>query len=157
MTKEHLYVNKVWIASDHAGLELKKFILSKLPDWQWQDLGPHDNISVDYPDYGDLLAKSVKPVFEMEACTQHFGILICGSGQGMAIRANRYPFIRAALCWDEEVTKLARQHNDANVLCLGGRMIDHNLALKILKTFVETPFEKGRHVARVQKLGRPLC
>ena len=157
MTREHLFVNKVWIASDHAGLELKNYLISKLSDWKWHDLGVHDNTSVDYPDYGDLLAKTIEPVVKMEVVTEHFGILVCGSGQGMAMRANRYPFVRAALCWDTESTKLARQHNDANVLCLGGRLLEHDIALKILKTFVETPFEKGRHVGRVQKLGRPLC
>lgn len=157
MIKENLFVNKVWIASDHAGLELKKFLLAELPGWQFQDLGVFDTTSIDYTDYADLLAKTAEPVFSMEVCAQHFGILVCGSGQGMAMRANRYPFIRAALCWDIESTKLSRQHNDANVLCLGGRLLDHSLALNILKTFVETPFEKGRHVGRVLKLGRPLC
>ena len=157
MTKESLYVNKVWIASDHAGLELKNYLKSQFPEWGWEDLGVHNTNSVDYPDYGDLLSKTIQPVVSMEVVTQHFGILVCGSGQGMAMRANRYPFIRAALCWDEESTKLSRQHNDANVLCLGGRLLDHSVAVKILKAFVDTPFEKGRHVGRVQKLGRPLC
>lgn len=157
MTKECLYVNKVWIASDHAGLELKNFLMTQLSGWHWQDLGVYDTTSVDYPDYGDVLAKTVQPIFTKEEHTGHFGVLVCGSGQGMAMRANRYPFIRAALCWDEESTRLSRQHNDANVLCLGGRLLEHALALKILKAFVETPFEKGRHVGRVNKLGRPLC
>lgn len=155
MTREHLFVNKVWIASDHAGLELKKFLIEKLSDWKWEDLGPFTETSVDYPDYADILCKAVEPTFKNESQTRHFGVLICGSGQGMAIRANRYPFIRAALCWDEEVAKLSRQHNDANVLCLGGRLINHHVALSILKKFAETKFEEGRHTGRVQKLGRP--
>lgn len=137
----------IFIASDHAGLELKQHLLADLSQWPFKDLGTLTAESVDYPDY------AVKLCREMEAqLKDSCGILICGSGQGMAIRANRFHFIRAAMCWTEEVARLAREHNDANVLCLGGRLIELALAKKITNTFLTTAFAGGRHQARVDKL-----
>jgi ribose 5-phosphate isomerase B len=105
---------------------------------------------VDYPDYADLVAKKIQD------SPKDIGILICGSGQGMCMRANRYSQVRAALVYNEEIARLSRQHNDANVLCLGGRVLQHDLALSLVKIFLETEFEGGRHLNRVQKLGREL-
>lgn len=135
----------LYIASDHAGFALKEELKTRMPEVAWQDLGAYSTSSVDYPDFADRLARAVTASGDQ-------GVLICGSGQGMAIRANRYPTIRAALCWSPEVAKLSRQHNDANVLCLAGRLIDSKANLKILKAFLETSFEGGRHMARVEKL-----
>lgn len=140
---------KIFIACDHAGLPLKKSILEKNPDIKFIDLGTNSETSVDYPDFVDSLAK------EMQKDIQNsVGILICGSGQGMAIRANRFQFLRAALCWSEEVAKLSRAHNNANVLCMGSRLVEPTLAHKILLTFLNTPFEGGRHENRVRKLSK---
>lgn len=137
----------IFIASDHAGLELKRHFLARLPHLPFQDLGTDSPDSVDYPDFAAKLCHKLESRLA-DAC----GVLICGSGQGMAIRANRFPFIRAALCWNEEVAKLAREHNDANVLCLGGRLITFPQAELILDTFLKTPFLGGRHQGRVDKL-----
>lgn len=136
----------VWIASDHAGVDLKQALIKALPDLDWQDLGPSNKDSVDYPDYANLVAEKInsKPTGR--------GILICGSGQGMALRANKYPQVRAALVWNEEITRLSRQHNDANILCLGARFLTNEEATKLTKLFLETPFEGGRHTKRVQKI-----
>jgi ribose 5-phosphate isomerase B len=137
----------IFIASDHAGLELKLHLIGKFPFLPWKDLGTNSNDSVDYPDYAEKLCHALEPRLS-DSC----GVLVCGSGQGMNIRANRFSFIRSALCWDEEVAKLARQHNDANVLCLGGRLMKPEICEAILKVFLDTPFEGGRHKGRVEKL-----
>ena len=137
----------IYIASDHAGFELKTYILQNRKDLPWIDLGPTSDARVDYPDFADALAARMSD--------KDIGVLICGSGQGMAMRANRYPKIRAALCYNSESTQLSRQHNDANVLCLGARLIPKDLALSIFDTFLHTPFEGGRHFDRVKKLGLP--
>jgi ribose 5-phosphate isomerase B len=137
----------VFVASDHAGLELKDHLIGKFPFLPWKDLGTNASTSVDDPDFAAKLCEELKPHLK-DSC----GILICGSGQGMAMRANRYPFIRAALCWSEEAATMARLHNDANVLCLGGRMISKSVAEKILSAFFETAFEGGRHQNRIDKL-----
>ncbi len=139
---------KLFIASDHAGLSLKEFLKNQRRDIEWIDLGPHNSDSVDYPDYADLVAKKV-------IASGDRGILICGSGQGMCMRANKYSQIRAAMCWDTITTRLAREHNDANILCLGGRLIPFGLALEILDVFTKTEFLGGRHAARVEKLKSP--
>lgn len=145
----------VWVASDHAGFELKAKILEMLAlkanslSYSYKDLGPFNEERVDYPDFADLVAQKVTQN------TQDLGVLVCGSGQGMAIRANRYPKVRAALVWSPEVTQLSRQHNDANILCLGGRVLDHHLALQLVELFLTTPFEGGRHKDRVTKLSKP--
>jgi ribose 5-phosphate isomerase B len=137
----------LFIASDHAGLELKKHLMTRFPTLPWEDLGTNNSDSVDYPDYAQKLAEKMKSQGQ-----ETIGVLVCGSGQGMCIKANRYSHIRAALCWDEEVAKLAREHNNANVLCLGGRLIPFPVAEKILTSFLNSDFQGGRHQSRVDKL-----
>ena len=137
----------IFVASDHAGLAMKNHLIGRFPFLPWKDLGTGTPDSVDYPDFAAKLCEEMKPRLK-ESC----GVLICGSGQGMAIKANRFPFIRAALCWSEEVATLARLHNDANVLCLGGRLTPLPVTEKILSAFLETAFEGGRHQVRVDKL-----
>lgn len=137
---------KVAIACDHGGVELKKYLKDSFKV-KWIDLGTDNaNKSVDYPDYGYALAEAVA---EAEA---EFGIAICGSGIGISIACNRHPVIRAALCTNTTMAKLSREHNDANVLCLGARLTGDVLAAEIVKEFLETPFEGGRHQARIDKL-----
>jgi ribose 5-phosphate isomerase B len=143
----HILFNQIFIAADHAGLELKRHLVARLPHLPFRDLGTHSTESVDYPDFATKLCLNLKENLK-DSC----GVLICGSGQGMAIRANRFPFIRAALCWTEDVAKLAREHNDANVLCLGGRLVTFPTAEEILDAFLKTPFTGGRHQGRVDKL-----
>lgn len=138
---------KLFIASDHAGFELKESLKNNLTQIDWVDLGPSDSNRVDYPDFADRLCRSVIK-------TKGRGILICGSGQGMAMRANRYSEIRAALVFNEESATLAREHNDANVLCLGARVLDATTVEKIVAIFLATPFAGGRHLDRVKKLGQ---
>ena len=140
---------KLLIASDHGGFQLKEHLKKKFSQVEWVDLGCHsDQNSVDYPDYADELISQLQK--------GQRGVLICGSGQGMAIRANKYPHIRAALCWSEETAALCREHNDANILCLGGRLLSPPLSEKILNTFLNTDFEGGRHSPRVKKLEESL-
>ena len=136
------------IAADHAGLDLKDHLIGRFPFLPWQDMGTRTRESVDFPDYANPLCLALKPLLA-DSC----GILICGSGQGMAIAANRHPFIRAAVCWNVDVAELARRHNDANVLCLAARLTDPPLAERILTAFLKTSFEGGRHQSRVAKLG----
>lgn len=136
----------VAIACDHGGVHLKDFIKDSF-QIKWIDLGTNDaKKSVDYPDYGYALAEAVT---EGEA---EFGIAICGSGIGISIACNRHAMIRAALCTNTTMAKLSREHNNANVLCLGARLTGDILALEIVKEFLETEFEGGRHEARVDKL-----
>jgi ribose 5-phosphate isomerase B len=140
---------KIAIASDHAGFELKEIVKNHLQHngaYEIIDLGAMSEESVDYPDFGFKLAKHVS------RGTSDFGILICGSGIGISIAANRNPAIRCALCHNEETAKLARKHNDANVIALGARIIDEGTALKAIDTFLNTEFEGGRHADRVKKL-----
>lgn len=137
--------DQFYIAADHGGFELKQKIIKELNQIPWRDLGTKTADSVDYPDYAEKLTKEIK---SDKTC----GVLICGSGQGMVIRANREKHIRAALCWSEDVTKLARQHNNANVICLGARTTDNELAVKLVQIFINTAFEGGRHARRVEKL-----
>ncbi len=132
------------IASDHAGFELKEFIKEKARSVDWQDYGPKNSDRVDYPDYAEKLCRDLSK--------GNFGILICGSGQGMAMAANRFQNIRAALCWNPDIASLARKHNDANVLCLGARHTNPEQALDILESFFLADFEGGRHQQRVDKL-----
>lgn len=140
------------MASDHAGPLLKKKLGLHLRSKGFEvfDLGPDSEESVDYPDYADKVCKEVSKDPENLS-----GILICGSGQGMVMRANKYKGIRAALCWTEEVARLARQHNKANILCMGARLGDENLALKIADVFFSEDFEGGRHQRRVDKINLP--
>jgi ribose 5-phosphate isomerase B len=133
---------KIVVASDHAGFELKEFLKQH---FELADLGPNSADSVDYPDYGFKAAAEV-------AKGDCQGIIICGSGIGISIAANRNHKARAALCLTPEMAKLARQHNDANILALGARLTTQQDALEIVKTFLATPFEGGRHQKRVEKL-----
>jgi ribose 5-phosphate isomerase B len=138
-------ISKVAIASDHAGFELKENIkkLSINDGLKMNDLGPFSSDSVDYPDYGIKLAQAVSGDISLS------GIVICGTGVGMSIVVNRFPSIRGALCSDLYTAKLSRQHNDSNVLILGGRVIGQGLAYEIVKTWLATPFEGGRHQRRL--------
>ena len=136
------------IAADHAGYELKCSLKQRLIEdgFDVVDLGTGNSESVDYPDFAGALAK------EITEGRSARGILLCGSGIGMSIAANRFPGVRAALVNDEEGARLARQHNDANVLVLGARRIGQSVAVNCLKAFMTTPFEGGRHQRRVQKM-----
>lgn len=126
---------------------MKRHLIGRFPFLPWKDLGTGSTESVDYPDFAEKLC------LQMQTDLDHScGVLICGSGQGMAMRANRFPFIRAALCWDDEAARLAREHNNANVLCLAGRLTVFGNAESILSVFLQTPFSGGRHHGRVQKL-----
>ena len=133
-----------WIASDHRGLALKEELKAKFPQTKWEDLGPFSSAPVDYPDYAQKLCESLKG--------SDRGVLVCSTGQGMCIKANRYPQVRAALCWNEQSASLARKHNNANVLCLPGTLLPFDLCEKIFQTFDKTDFEEGRHLKRIEKL-----
>ncbi len=146
MTELNVEKIKILVANDHAGFSLKKFLIENNPDKSWKDLGSFDEKRTDYPDEAEKLCKC------MEDKDSIFGLLICGSGQGMAIKANRYSHIRAAIAWNEESARLSREHNKANVLCLGSRLLSFEEANHILKIFIQTPFKKGRHIERINKL-----
>lgn len=140
---------KIYIASDHAGFELKNKILD-LSAELLTDLGTNSSESVDYPDYANILIK------KMKAEINSLGILICGSGIGMAIAANRDPYIRAGLAFSSEIAILMRQHNNANVLVLPGRFIDIHQALNCVDNFLTTKYESGRHQKRIDKLNKNI-
>jgi ribose 5-phosphate isomerase B len=137
------------IAADHAGVELKAVLKAEAAaaGWQVVDLGTDSLERVDYPVFADKLCAALL------AGQGRFGVLICGSGIGMSIAANRFKGIRAALCHDDTTARLARQHNDANVLCLGARTLSLETARDCLRTFLEAGFEGGRHQQRVELLG----
>ena len=145
-------VAHIAIGSDHAGYKTKEFIKQHLigSGYEFRDYGTFSEESMDYPDSAHPLAKAVQSGF----CS--FGILICGSGNGMAIVANKYSGVRAALCWNETITLLARQHNDANILALPARYISEEEALKLSLLFLTTDFEGGRHQRRVEKISKIL-
>lgn len=136
------------IGSDHAGFSMKEYLKDNLKNsgFSFQDFGVMSEISVDYPDIAHRLAKAVQDK------KHRVGILICGSGNGMAIVANKYLNIRAAICWNEEITKLARMHNDANIMVLPGRFVKPEDALNMVKIFLSTGFEGGRHIPRIDKI-----
>jgi len=136
------------IASDHGGFEMKEFIREHLlkEGYEVKDFGTYSSESVDYPDFIHPLAR------EINNGTFELGIIICGSGNGAQMVANKYPKVRAALCWTEEITRLARQHNNANILALPGRFIDKELAFSMVKIFLTTNFEGGRHTLRINKI-----
>ncbi len=136
---------RIIIASDHAGYELKSKIISNLLDLEFYDLGTKNSDSVDYPDY------AVKLVNALSKNKDSLGVLICGSGIGMSMVANRFRDIRAALCLNSEMAMLSRQHNDANILVLGSRLISYEEAIKCLLAFLNTKFEGGRHEGRLSK------
>jgi len=139
---------KLGLASDHAGFEVKEIIKAYLIEqgMEVQDFGTHSADSTDYPDYAHPLAQAV----DKQELAQ--GILVCGSGQGVCMTANKYAGVRAALVWNAEVAQLTRQHNDANVLCIPGRMIDPEVAKSAVNAFLSTEFEGGRHARRVDKI-----
>ncbi len=138
---------KIAIACDHAGFKLKKYILDKLRDkYNFIDLGTNSIESVDYPDYASLVARAI---LDGDA---ELGILICGTGIGMCIAANKYPGIYAAVVYSDETASLAKRHNNANVICLGGRMIPKEDAVKWVETWLNEEFEGGRHLRRINKI-----
>ena len=138
----------VAVGADHAGFEYKTMVIDLLHSkgLKVEDFGTDSADSVDYPDFAHPVAHRV------EAGEASFGILVCGSGNGVAISANKHAGIRAALCWTEEVAKLSRQHNNANILCIPQRFISITVAEQIVKAFIETTFEGGRHERRVNKI-----
>ncbi len=139
----------IWIGSDHAGVDLKNTIKNQLKqEYDVQDVGPLDKTSVDYPDFGEKVAKQVAHHPNAE------GILICGSGIGMSIVANKVEGIRAALVHSIETAQLARQHNNANILCLGARILSDDQAIAIVKTWLTTIFEGDRHQKRIDKISK---
>ena len=140
--------NKIFLSSDHGGFNLKTSIYKFLNDNNYDvvDLGSFSLDSVDYPDYANLMAKNIKNNINAR------GILFCGTGIGISIAANRYKHIRAALCTNVEMASKSRRHNDANVLALGGRIIDDSIAKEIVIEFLNTQFEEGRHRLRVNKI-----
>ena len=140
--------NKIFLSSDHGGFELKEKVKSFLIDnnFEYEDLGCSSLEPVDYPDYAKLLSKKLKEN------NNSMGILFCGTGIGISMAANRFPHIRAALCTSVEMASKSRKHNDANVLALGGRILEEKLALEIVKEFLQTEFEAGRHILRVNKI-----
>jgi ribose 5-phosphate isomerase B len=141
--------NTVAIASDHAGYELKNALKAVIEEHGLKvlDLGPHNSDSVDYPDMAATLAEALADGRAWR------GVLVCGTGIGISIAANRHRHLRAALCHDVTTARLARQHNDANVLAMGSRVVGPNVARDCLEAFLDTPFEGGRHQQRVNKLG----
>lgn len=139
-------MSKIIIAADHAGFKLKELIKNNLANYHWNDLGCLSEESVDYPDYANLTAQAL---LKQET---RLAILICGSGIGMSIAANRYQGIRAALCCNPIMAKLARQHNDANILVLGAKFIKLSTAIKCIKEFFLTDFEGNRHLLRINKI-----
>ena len=142
---------KIAIGSDHAGFELKESLFEALDieGAEVVDVGTENkNDSVDYPDFANKVSSLVLKG------TADYGVLICGSGIGMSMAANRYPGVRAALCTDGLSAELARKHNDANILCLGARVLGSDTAKRALHRFLNTEFEGGRHQFRVEKLGK---
>lgn len=138
----------IGLASDHAGFELKEFVKQWLEQkgWEYKDFGTYSTASCDYPDFAHPLAEAV------EAGECYPGIAICGSGEGISMTLNKHQGIRAALCWIPEIARLARQHNDSNVLVMPGRFIDTATADQIMTEFFNTAFEGGRHQARIDKI-----
>ena len=137
------------IASDHGGFEMKQFLIERLQDagYEVKDFGTYSTDSVDYPDMIHPLARAI------ETGVYPLGIILCGSGNGAQMTANKHPHVRAALCWNEELAKLARQHNDANILAMGARVVGEGHALKIVDTFLDTEFSNGaNHIRRIAKM-----
>ena len=141
-------MRKIFISSDHAGFNLKECIKNNLIKKRIKviDLGPSNNNKVDYPLFAHKLSKKVQQNIK------YIGILVCGSGTGMCITANKYKKIRAAQCFSEKSTKLSRLHNDANVITLGSRLISKKKALKFINIFLKTKFEGGRHLKRIRRI-----
>ena len=141
-------IKTVGLASDHAGFALKQFVKQYLDEhgMPYKDYGTYSEDSCDYPDFGHALAEGIEKgeVFP--------GIAICGSGEGISMTLNKHQGIRAALCWIPEVAALSRQHNNANVLAMPGRFVSNEQAIEMVKTFLNTDFEGGRHIRRIEKI-----
>jgi len=144
----NLIFKKICISSDHAGYKLKEYIKIQLIKKKISliDLGPFEIKSVDYPDYAKKLGRRII------AKKSDVGILVCGSGTGMAISANKIKGIRAAVCYNSKSTRLSREHNNANIIALGSRLIKKNEAMKLIKIFLNTKFQSGRHLRRIKKI-----
>lgn len=138
----------IGLASDHAGFELKEFVkkLLETKGVAYKDFGTNSTESCDYPDYAHPLANAV------DAGEVYLGIAMCGTGNGVAMTLNKHQGIRAALCWDREIARLTRAHNDANILVMPARFISEEEASATIETFLQTPFEGGRHLRRIQKI-----
>lgn len=136
-------MQKIGIASDHAGFDMKVSLQNVLSDLSWIDYGTNESNSTDYPLYAQKVARAIQ---RQEIA---FGVLVCGTGIGMSIAANRFKGVRAALCLDEDFATMSRKHNNANVLVLPGRIVSESLAEKIVKVFLNTEFEGGRHLRRI--------
>jgi len=143
-----LLFKKISLASDHAGFVLKEIIKNKLTKEKIKviDLGPKTNMSVDYPDYAKKVARNVS------SKKTNMGILVCGSGTGMAMSANKFRKIRAAVCYNSVSTRLSRTHNNANILAIGSRLTKQKEAIKLVNIFLSTKFEGGRHLRRTKKI-----
>ena len=137
---------KIAIGADHAGYEYKEILKEWLEDVEVKDFGTHSTASVDYPDFAHPVADAV------ESGEVSFGILICGSANGVAITANKHQGIRAAICWETEIAGLVRQHNNANILCIPARFVTADTAKEMVTAFMTTAFEGGRHATRVEKI-----
>ena len=146
-TNKNKNKKEIFIAADHAGFKLKEDIKKFLKKNKkyFNDLGTKNSNSVDYPDFAHLLSKKIKKSNQM-------GILVCGSGIGMYMAANKHKNIRAAYCYNIKSTKLSREHNNANVIALGARLTKKNVALRCISTFIKTNFKGGRHLRRVKKI-----
>ena len=140
----------IGLCCDHAGYPLKEFVKEILTKkgLAYKDFGTYSTDSCDYPDFAHKMAEAI------EAGEVYPGIAVCGSGNGISMTLNKHKGVRAALCWQEELAALARAHNDANVLSMPGRFISNEEALKIVEAFLNTPFEGGRHVRRVEKISQ---
>lgn len=141
-------IRKIAIASDHAGFRIKEKVKNWLivKGYEVKDFGCFSEESVDYPDFAHPLASAV------DSGKHDIGITVCGSGNGINMAANKHPGIRSALCWNEEISRLARLHNDANICALPGRFVSESEAELIVRVFIETPFEGGRHKRRIDKI-----
>ncbi|WP_316771123.1 ribose 5-phosphate isomerase B [Pedobacter frigiditerrae] len=137
---------KIAIGADHAGFEYKEILKDFLTNHEVKDFGTHTADSVDYPDFAHPVASAV------ESGQFHFGILVCGSANGVAITANKHQNIRAAICWENELAALCRQHNNANIICIPARFVSTDVAKEMTTTFLTTAFEGGRHQNRVNKI-----
>lgn len=138
--------NEILIAADHAGFDLKEYLKLNLSGYKLIDIGPNSNARCDYPDYAAKVAEQIS------SNQNKLGILVCGSGIGMCITANKFIGVRAAVVESETSAKLSKAHNNANILCLGSRILSPELALKIVKSWLEATFEGGRHLLRINKI-----
>ena len=142
---------KILIGNDHAGYSLKLSIIKNLEDkYEFFDKGSYSDESVDYPDYASIIAK------EIQSEKGDLGIIICGTGNGVCMTANKFKGIRAVICWNEEIAKLAKQHNNANIICMPSRFIKEEEAIKIIESFILEKFEGGRHERRIKKINENL-